>query len=198
MNFDRIQAAVLKLWDFSAYFWNTPRTWFGQKRTSPYFRAKKGSGGVGFLVRNSLFNQFYINVCKDSFEGILWLELKDKQNSQILRTCVCYLVPEFFTRTINPQDYFERLLCQIHEFQKDSDLIVFGDFISRFWDSEDFIPGVNNLPLKNTVDFQKHSCCDIFLDFLRCTNFCVLNGLNFDTNVFTYVSTQGGAFVVDY
>ena len=26
MSFNRIQAAEVKLWDFSAYFWNTPRT----------------------------------------------------------------------------------------------------------------------------------------------------------------------------
>ena len=26
MNFNRIQEAEEKLWDFSAYFWNTPRT----------------------------------------------------------------------------------------------------------------------------------------------------------------------------
>ena len=25
MNFNKIQAAEVKLWDFSAYFWNTPR-----------------------------------------------------------------------------------------------------------------------------------------------------------------------------
>ena len=25
MSFNRIQAAKVKLWDFSAYFWNTPR-----------------------------------------------------------------------------------------------------------------------------------------------------------------------------
>ena len=109
-------------------------TWFGQNMTSLHFRAKKGSCGVGFLVRNSHFNQFYINVCEDSYEGILWLELKDKQNSQILRACVCYLVPEFSTRNIKPQDYFDRLLCQIHVYQKDSDLMVFGDFNSRIGD----------------------------------------------------------------
>ena len=26
MNFTRIQAAEVKLWDFSAYFWNIPRS----------------------------------------------------------------------------------------------------------------------------------------------------------------------------
>ena len=89
-------------------------TWFGQNRTSLHFRAKKGSGGVGFLVRNSLFNQFYINVCEDSYEGILWLELKDKQNSKILRACVCYLVPEFSPETLIPRtisiDYYVRFM----------------------------------------------------------------------------------------
>ena len=33
---------------------------------------------------------------------------------------------------------------------------------------------------------------------MMCTNLCVLNGLNFDKNDFTYVSTQGGASVVEY
>ena len=33
---------------------------------------------------------------------------------------------------------------------------------------------------------------------MMCTNLCVLNGRNFDKNDFTYVSTQGGASVVDY
>ena len=170
-------------------------TWFGQNRTSLYVRAKKGSGGVGFLVRNGLLNQLYINVWEDSYEDIhvVWLELKDKQNCQILRACVCYLVPEFSTRNINPQDYFDRLLCEIHVFQNDSNLMVFGDFNSRIGDSKDFIPGVDNLPPRNTVDFKKNTYCDIFLDFLICTNLCVLNGRKFDTNDFPYVSTQGGA-----
>ena len=26
MNFNKIEAAEVKLWDFSAYFWNAPRT----------------------------------------------------------------------------------------------------------------------------------------------------------------------------
>ena len=35
MNFNRIQAAEVKLWDFSAYFWNTPRNrWFLTLNTS--------------------------------------------------------------------------------------------------------------------------------------------------------------------
>lgn len=36
------------------------------------------------------------------------------------------------------------------------------------------------------------------LDFLISTNFCVLYGRNSNSNGFTYISTQGGASVVDY
>lgn len=173
-------------------------TWFGHNRSSLHFRARKGSGGVGFLIRNNVFNDFYIKICDDSYEGLLWLELTNKSSSEILRTCVCYLVPEFSTRNVNPQDFFDRLLCQIHTFQKDSSLMLLGDFNSRIGDSDDFIAGVDNLPARNVVDFQKNTYCDMFLDFLISTNFCVLNGRNSDTNGFTYISTQGGASVVDY
>ena len=173
-------------------------TWFGQNRKSLHFRTRKGSGGVGFLVKNSLFDQYDIHVCDDSFEGLLWLELKDKQINDILRTCVCYLVPEFSTRNVNSQEFFDRLLCQIHNFQSNSALMLLGDFNSRIGSSEDFIAGVDNLPTRNIVDFQTNSYCDTFLDFLICTNFCVLNGRNYDSNDFTYVSAQGGASVIDY
>ena len=37
MNFNIIQAAEVKLWDFSAYFWNTPRIRsFEKDKLPPY------------------------------------------------------------------------------------------------------------------------------------------------------------------
>ena len=32
MNFKRIEAAEVKLWDFSAYFWNAPRMYVNMHR----------------------------------------------------------------------------------------------------------------------------------------------------------------------
>ena len=114
-----------------------------------------------------------------------------------MRLCVCYLVPEFTTRNVNPQEYFDKLLCQIHVFQRDSNLMIFGGFNAPIGDSDNFIPGVDVLPERDIVDFQKNSYYDMFLEFLISTNFCVLNARNSVTNDFTYIA-QGGASVVDY
>lgn len=78
-------------------------SWFGQNRRSLHFRARKGSGGVGFLIKNTLFKTFDIRICDDLYEGILWLELINKDTKENIKACVCYLVPEFSTRFNNPQ-----------------------------------------------------------------------------------------------
>ena len=38
-------------------------TWFGQNRTSLHYKARRGSGGIGFLIKNSLFKCFDIQIC---------------------------------------------------------------------------------------------------------------------------------------
>lgn len=46
-------------------------TWFGSNRKGLHKKAKKGSGGVGFLVKNDIFKAHDITVQDDSTEGIL-------------------------------------------------------------------------------------------------------------------------------
>ena len=76
--------------------------------------------------------------------------------------------------------------------------MLLGDFNARIGESEDFIAGVDNLPPREVIDFQKNSYCDMFTDFLISTNFCILNGRGSLKNDFTYVSSNGGASVIDY
>ena len=47
MNFDRIQAAEVKLWDFSAYFLNTPR----KRNVTP---TRFGICGLFFVVEKNV------------------------------------------------------------------------------------------------------------------------------------------------
>ena len=49
--------------------------WFGFNRENIHINAKSSSGGVGFLIRNSILNVFDVSVLNKSFEGILWLKL---------------------------------------------------------------------------------------------------------------------------
>lgn len=64
-------------------------------------------------------------------------------------------------------------------------------------DQENFIDGVDTIPQRHMVDYNKNQYCDVFIDFLISTNLCILNGINFKTNNFTSVSLKGSA-VVDY
>ena len=47
--------------------------WFGHNRTNISKRAVRGSGGVGVLVKESMFDRFSIDIVDKSHEDILWL-----------------------------------------------------------------------------------------------------------------------------
>ena len=76
-------------------------------------------------------------------------------------------------------------------------ITVFGDFNARVGNAEDFIAGVDDIPERDVIDFNKNQYCDVFIDFLISTNMCILNGRNYKTNNFTSVSCKGSA-VVDF
>ena len=43
-----------------------------------------GSGGVGFLIKKALLNDFDVTMLDDTYEGILWLKLIHKQKGIVL------------------------------------------------------------------------------------------------------------------
>jgi len=52
--------------------------WFGKNRQDLHKNAKRGSGGVGFLIKNHLVETFEIGILSESIEGILWIYMKDR------------------------------------------------------------------------------------------------------------------------
>ena len=52
---------------------------------------KKGSGGVGFLIKNDVMKQFSIMVEDDTIEGILWLKLSSQLKNVKLHIGILYL-----------------------------------------------------------------------------------------------------------
>ena len=69
-------------------------TWFGFNRRGIYKKASKDSGGVGILVRDSLFRHFNVNIVDQSVQGIIGIELVNKATDYIVRLYSCYLPPE--------------------------------------------------------------------------------------------------------
>jgi hypothetical protein len=171
--------------------------WFGQNRTALHTRAKCGSGGIGILIRECLFSVYNIHIVDSSYEGILWIKFTHKTSSDVFYSCVCYLPPVESTRDVNVNEFYDTLLCQIHRYGGQSLLYTTGDFNGRIGDKHDYIPGVDDIPVRHVVDFVSNSHGNVLCNFLINTNCCVLNGRNTVRNDYTYISTNGSS-VVDY
>ena len=63
--------------------------WYGHNRRNIHFRAKVGSGGVGFSIKKTLLNDFDVTMLDDTYEGILWLKHIHKQGGGSIVCCVC-------------------------------------------------------------------------------------------------------------
>ena len=103
-------------------------------------RAKKGSGGVGCFVRNSITQIYNVSIIDEIFEGILWLKFCPRTNDKPFYCCICYLPPSDSTRNIDPGEFYDTLLFQIHSYCKDDFFYLCGDFNGRCGDLEDLLP----------------------------------------------------------
>ena len=171
--------------------------WFGHNRVELHRNAWSGSGGVGFLVKQDLLDSFDIKIEDKSSEGILWLSLKNFEDNSSFYACVCYLPPKHSTRSTDPCKFYDTLLSNIYEFQEKGMIFICGDVNSRCGEEVDFIEGIDDLPLRDVVDFKRNEYCDILIQFLIDANFCILNGRNCLKNDFTCIRPQGCS-VVDY
>ena len=171
--------------------------WFGQNRQYVHVRAKKGSGGVGCFVRNSITQTYDVSIIDEDFEGILWLKFCPRTNEKPFYCCICYLPPSDSTRNIDLGEVYDTLLFQIHKYCKEDFFYICGDFNSRCGDLEDFIAGVDSIPDRNVIDYTINKEGERFCEFLIDSNCCMMNGRNCQNNDFTFISTSGSS-VIDY
>ena len=171
--------------------------WFGHNRAHLHKRAPCGSGGVGFLVRQSLLEAFDVSVLDDSVDGILWLRLSAKEQRCVYNICVCYLPPEGSTRSGNPQEFFDNLLSQVYMYQNEGNFYICGDVNSRCGDMDDFLEGVDDVPGREVIDHTAKSYGQFLCEFLWSANCCMLNGRGDLPNDFTSFAANGQS-VVDY
>lgn len=149
--------------------------WFGHNRTNLHKKAKKGSGGVGIFVKNHILNSFTVSVLDCEDEGILWINFKPKSKNTThdINICVCYLPPIESTRNIDASGFFDRLMCQIHSYCKDTMFYICGDFNARCSNFEDFIAGVDQIPERSVVDFSSNKYGELLTEFLIDSNCCI-------------------------
>ena len=172
-------------------------SWFNHQRKEIHRKAWSGSGGVGFLVKTSLFDMFDVTVLDKDVDGILWLKFSARHATYTFCTCVCYLPPQRSSRSVPVDDFYGDLISQVHRFQNLGSFFICGDLNGRLGDREDFIAGVDEVSERDVIDFTANGYGDALLEFLWSTNCCILNGRNNSKNDFTCINAIGHS-VVDY
>ena len=139
---------------------------YGHNRTQLHKHAKSGSGGVCLLVRKELLKIFDISILDKSCEGILWVSFKDRKSNYCFNVCTCYLPPHGSSRYVDAEEFYDKLLANIYEYQHLGKFIICGDFNSRLGDMADFIEGVDTIQERNIIDYSKICMANFFVNFL--------------------------------
>ncbi len=173
-------------------------TWFGNNRKELHHRARAGSGGCGIFVKDSVLEEYKIvHVDKDR-EGIISIRFCDRVTEFTFVVYCCYLPPGQSTRGRDAIDYFAYILSDMY-LQNDCDMtILAGDINARISNMNDVVPELDKIPSRKNIDIIKNSHGDSFVDFLKDSKLCILNGrVKPDLDDYTFICHQGKS-VVDY
>ena len=170
--------------------------WFGLNRKM-HTKACRASGGVGMLVRSSLFQYYSIEIIEKD-DGIIGLLFEHKLSEYNFVIFSCYLPPENSPWGRDASAFFCRLLSLVYQFSEVDAIYIGGDINARIGNLEDFIPTIDSIPQRAAIDDFVNKHGETFLEFLRDSKMCVLNGrIDPLYDNYTSVSPKGKA-VVDY
>ena len=170
-------------------------TWIGQNRGKLSRKAVRGSGGVGMLVRLTLFDRFKVKVLDSSYEGILWVKFQSHDKVKMcFLICICYLPPHASSRGDTSQEFFEKLSSQCLLYPALGIICLCGDFNTRCGNHQDVLE-LHGFPPRQILDYFTNSHGLQLIDFMRPLDLCMLNGRGKDH--YTYISSLGCS-VVDY
>ena len=81
---------------------------FGHNRINLHRNAKRGSAGIGILVKNAILQSYNVHILDIEFEGIMWIKFQPKiHDSDTIIVAVCYLPPNESSRAIDAEFYFQ-------------------------------------------------------------------------------------------
>ena len=82
--------------------------WFGNNRKNLSPTAVKGSGAVGFLVKQSICQIYDIRILDSTLNDILWIKLIDKNDPEsCVYLCSCYLPSVGSSRGDQSQQFYK-------------------------------------------------------------------------------------------
>ena len=156
----------------------------------------RGSGGVAILISNHLLIDQQVRVLDNTYEGILWVKIEQKEDPENnIVVCSCYLPPEASSRGNSEQEFFDKLTETTHAHTDENPFIIIGDFNSRIGKRQD----VKDLDFiqRTIIDETTNQHGKHLIDFLNDNNLCILNG-RITPEKDNFTSTGRGKAVVDY
>ena len=172
-------------------------TWYGHNRTQLSINAVRGSGGVGFFIKDSVLSLFDVYELDKSYEGIFWIKLVAKQDESLqIYVCACYLTPESSCRGNVAQEFFDTLLTQVYLYSDGSPIVIAGDFNAQLGTSSDYNEILDQVPAPAVLDTDRNQQGENLRKYLKDSLQCVLNGrICPENDNFTCVSWRGRSVV---
>ena len=173
-------------------------TWIGHNRTKIHRKAKKGSGGVGIFVSNSLLVSYKYEIIDKSQDGIICVRFTHNPTMYSFIIFACYLPPESSPWGRNADSFFNHILSLLYVYNDNVDSVfVMGDLNARIGTLNDCLQS-DNLPERSPIDLEKNNHGENLIEFLLESRMCILNG-RYDPHYddYTFLSTRGKS-VVDY
>ncbi len=162
-------------------------------RTVRHHKSPKMRGGVGLLVKDTVYNAYSVKILDKTFDGILCVLFTDKQTDYTFIICTCYLPPENSPYAY-PNDFFGHLLALMYMYNDVDSFYVCGDVNARIGTASD-VSDIDCIPVRQPLDDISQGHNEAFLEYLNDGKLCILNG-RFNPIFDNYTST--GTSVVDY
>ena len=170
---------------------------FGLNRVTDSQR--KGSGGVGILVKGNIMELFEVNVDFHHSDSILGLKLtwKDDLSSYVMLYCV-YLPPESSSYGRWNEGALNQMLLEVYKHNEVENLIICGDFNARIRTKQD-CQYADNMPSRTAIDLGMNRQGEKLLTFVNDMRGCIINGrINPQSDNYTSTASHKGNAVVDY
>ena len=108
---------------------------FGQNRKQLNKKARRGSGGVGVLIRDDILNEYTVEVIDSEVEDVMSVKMCSTQDEgEELLLAVCYIRPESSSSGRSAEEKLQLLSEQVEKFGPMGPVIICGEFNARCGD----------------------------------------------------------------
>ena len=112
--------------------------WYGRNRRCVSRKAVRGSGGVGFLIKETCLRQYEVEILDDEVEDVLWIRMQDRSGvNDDLTVAVCYLPPEASSHGGGVESMLLSLAEQVEKYRSTGRMLICGEMWGLTGDFED-------------------------------------------------------------